>query len=120
MVSSCYWPVQQSDLTFTATVAPCSPGTGVPTGTVTFYDNGSSLGTGSLASSGNATTHAALATFDDSAGLAAGSQTITAVYGNDTLSLGSTSSALILTVYSVAGTDLALTSSPALLRKDRR
>ena len=117
VVSSCYWPVQQSDLTFTATVAPCSPGTGVPTGTVTFYDDGSSLGTGSLASSGNATTHAALATFDDSAGLAAGSQTITAVYGNDTLSLGSTSSALSLTVYSAAGTDLALTSSPAAVAK---
>ena len=35
-------------VTLTATVAAVSPSTGVPTGIVTFYDNGNSIGTGTL------------------------------------------------------------------------
>jgi len=41
-------------VTFTATVAHTS-GTGAPTGTVTFSDGGTNLGTGTLDTSGNAT-----------------------------------------------------------------
>ena len=42
-------------VTFTATVTAVSPGTGVPTGTVTFEDGSTTLGTGKLNSSGFAT-----------------------------------------------------------------
>ena len=40
---------------FTATVAPTPPGTGTPTGTVTFLDGGASIGSGTLDGSGVAT-----------------------------------------------------------------
>jgi len=42
-------------VTFTATVLPTSPGAGTPTGTVTFYDGSTVLGTETLNGSGQAT-----------------------------------------------------------------
>ena len=36
-------------VTFTATVSSNAPGAGSPTGTVTFYNNGTAIGTGTLA-----------------------------------------------------------------------
>ena len=71
-------------VTFTATVAVVSPGTGTPTGTVTFDDNGTQIGTGTLT--------AGVATFSTSS-LAVGTQSITAVYSGDTNFTTSTSSA---------------------------
>ena len=62
-------------VTFTATVAATPPGTGTPTGTVTFLDGGSSIGTGTLDASG-------VATFSTST-LSVGNHTITANYGAD-------------------------------------
>src|SRR5215472_6029641 len=41
-------------VTLTATVAPVAPGAGVPTGTVTFLDGSSVLGTGTLDNNGQA------------------------------------------------------------------
>jgi hypothetical protein len=73
-------------VTFTATVAS---GSGTPTGSVTFKDGGSTLGTGTL-SSGKAT-------FKTLA-LKAGAHSITAVYGGSASFVGSTSSALKETV----------------------
>ncbi len=72
---------------FTATV---SSSDGTPTGTVTFMDGSTSLGTGLLDSSGNAswTTN----------GLAVGGHSITAVYGGDTGFPGSTSAPLIQSI----------------------
>ena len=61
-------------VTFTATVSPVSPGTGPPTGTVTFLDGGSAIGTGSLGGG--------VATFATSV-LAVGNHTITTTYGGD-------------------------------------
>jgi hypothetical protein len=61
-------------LTFTATLAPVSPGAGVPTGTVSFFDGSSSIGSGSLS--------AGTATFSTTS-LALGSHSITAHYGGD-------------------------------------
>ena len=58
-------------VTFTATLSPVAPGTGTPTGTVTFADGGSPIGTGTLT--------AGQATFTTSA-LSPGSHTITASY----------------------------------------
>ena len=63
-------------VTFTATVSVVSPVSGMPTGTVTFSENGTSLGTGTL-------TSGSTATFVSST-LVAGTYTITASYGGDT------------------------------------
>jgi len=61
--------------TFTASVSVTAPGAGSPTGTVTFYDGGVSLGTPSTVSSGQAS-------FSTST-LSVGSHSITAVYSGD-------------------------------------
>ena len=73
-------------MTFTATVVNSSPGGGTPTGTVTFMDGTTTLGTGTLSTTDGVTT----ATFTTTA-LAVGSHSITAVYGGDTDDLTSTS-----------------------------
>ena len=76
-------------VTFTATVAAVAPGSGTPTGSVTFYDGSTALKTASL--SGGSTTFTTTA-------LATASHAITAVYnGNATLAT-STSSVLTETV----------------------
>jgi hypothetical protein len=61
-------------VTFTATVSPVSPGTGTPTGTVTFKDGATVLGTTNLA--------AGQASFTTSA-LSVGGHAITASYSGD-------------------------------------
>jgi hypothetical protein len=63
------------NVTFSATISAVSPGAGTPTGTVTFKEGATVLGTGALA--------AGLSTFT-SASLTAGTHTITASYGGDT------------------------------------
>jgi hypothetical protein len=73
-------------VTFTATVGANSPGAGTPTGTVTFADGSTTLGTGTLNSSGTA----AITT----SALVVGSHTITAAYSGDGNFTGSTSTAL--------------------------
>jgi hypothetical protein len=87
-------------VTFTATVT--GGGSGTPTGTVTFYDGGTSLGSGTL----NA---AAQATFTTSA-LGGGMHSITATYGGDVTFSGSKSPAIIQTV-SVGASSTAVASS---------
>ena len=62
-------------VTFTATITANLPGTGIPTGTVTFKDGSAVLGTGILDGSGNAT----FSTLN----LSVGDHSITAVYGGD-------------------------------------
>jgi ELWxxDGT repeat protein len=62
-------------ITFTATLQPTAPGAGTPTGTVTFKDNTTVLGTAMLTSG--------QATFTTSA-LAVGTHAINARYGGDT------------------------------------
>ncbi|HMF36072.1 MAG TPA: Ig-like domain repeat protein, partial [Isosphaeraceae bacterium] len=69
-------------VTFTATVSVNSPGAGTPTGTVTFKDGATVLGTGTLSGG--------VATFTRSTPLSAGAHHITAVYGGDTNDLDST------------------------------
>ena len=73
-------------VTFTATVSSTS---GTPSGTVTFKDGATTLGTGTLSGG--------TATYTTSA-LAVSAHTITAVYGGDTDFTGSTSSGLTQTV----------------------
>jgi hypothetical protein len=94
-----------ASVTFTATVAPSS-GAAVPTGTVTFLDGTTSLGTGTLSASGAAT----LTTTT----LAAGSHSITAQYGGDTSFAASTSTALSIAIGGGSGS-FTLLASPAAL-----
>jgi Tfp pilus assembly protein PilV len=88
-------------VTFTATVGASAPGPGTPTGTVTFYDGSTALGTGTL-SGGVATC--------TTGALAIGTRSITAVYGGDTNFTTSTSSALSQVVHQ-ASTTTTVTSS---------
>ena len=77
------------NVTFTATVAPVL-GTGTPTGTVTFKDGGTQIGTGTLNSSGSATL--------STSGLASGSHSITVVYSGDSNFASSISATVSVTV----------------------
>lgn len=88
-------------LTFTATVTVVAPGVGTPTGTVTFKDGATTLGTGTI--SGNA------ATFTTSS-LTLGSHSITAVYSGDS-NFNTSSSATLIQVVNQAGTTTIVTSS---------
>jgi len=90
LTSSDRHSVSGQAVTFTATVKAKSPGAGTPTGTVTFKDGPSTLGTGTLNSSGQAL-------FMTST-LAVGSHSITASYGGDANFTGSTSSKVTQTV----------------------
>lgn len=75
-------------VTFTATVAVPSPGTGTPAAgtTVTFKDNGTTLGTGTLDATGTATF--------STAALALGTHPITATFAGDAAFASSTSDPL--------------------------
>jgi hypothetical protein len=75
----------KNSVTFTATVTP-TPGSIVPTGTVTFYDGETQIGTGSLSTFGSGPS--ATAQFTTSS-LATGSHSITATYPGDTNNQGS-------------------------------
>src|SRR5207248_172253 len=93
-------------VTFTATVAPVAPGNTTPTGTVTFKDGATAIGTGTLAPGTGAT---ATATFT-TATLAVGSHSITAVYGGDATHTTSTSP-ILTQVVNKASTATTVTSS---------
>jgi Bacterial Ig-like domain (group 3) len=103
LVSSLNPSAYGQSVTFTATVT----GTVLtPTGTVTFKDGATTLGTGTLDGSGQAT-------FSTST-LAGGSHSITAVYGGDVFYGGSTSSPLTQTVnQSSDTTSLASSVNPS-------
>ena len=76
-------------LTFTAQVAPASPGNGDPTGSVDFYDAQTYLGSGTLLDG--------VATYSTST-LSVGDHIITAVYAGDSNFITSTSSDLDQTI----------------------
>ncbi|HUL44635.1 MAG TPA: Ig-like domain repeat protein [Bacteroidota bacterium] len=89
-------------VTFTATVAAASPGSGIPTGQVVFMDGASPIDTTVLDGSG----HAA---FNTSA-LAAGVHPITAAYLDD-VNFTSSASGVLSDTVSVSGSTVALSSS---------
>ena len=89
-------------MTFTATVTVQAPGAGTASGTVTFKDGATTLGTGTL-------TGAGIATFM-TATLTVGHHNITAVYGGDASFNGSTSTSVDQEVQK-ADTATTLTSS---------
>jgi hypothetical protein len=79
--------------TFTATITPAMTGRSTPTGSVSFYDGTTLLGTGSVS--------AGVASFASSS-LAVGAHSITAVYTGDSNSNPVTSSASAVTVTTLA------------------
>src|SRR5437870_1777262 len=89
-------------VTLTAVVSPVAPGTGVPTGTVTFRDGAAVLGTVTLVNGS-----ASLVTST----LAVGSHSLTAAYSGGGNFLASTSAIVIHTV-NPGSTSTTLTSTP--------
>jgi len=90
-------------INFKASVSETS-GTATPTGTVTFSDGSTSIGTGSLASG--------VATFS-TASLTVGTHNITAAYGGDTANATSSSSAVIVTITAAPAADFTIALSPS-------
>jgi len=93
-------------LTFTATVAATIPGAGNPTGSVTFEDGSTTLGTGTLSTTGGITA----ATFTTAALSVGSSHSITAVYSGDPNFAASTSPSLSQTVNQAATTTILAVS----------
>ena len=91
-------------VTFTAVVV--ATGSTAPTGTVTFFDAGTQIGTGTLATTGTGMASAAMTTST----LTAGTHTITAAYGGDGNDFSSTSAALTQTV-NITSTATGITAS---------
>jgi subtilase family serine protease len=96
---------QGASVTFTATVA--TGGSHAPTGTVTFNDTGTALGS-PITLSGSQ-----VATFTTST-LAVGTHSITAVYVGDTYNAGSTSSVLTQTINVIPTFAITTPSTPAM------
>ena len=95
-------------VTFTATVTVVAPGAGTPTGTVTFRDGETALGTVIVNPAGNATF--------STLSLAVGSHSITAAYGGDANFAGSSSSSVSQVISQPAtSTTLAVSPNPANL-----
>jgi hypothetical protein len=95
-----------ASVNFTATITGASGSTGTPTGTVTFLDGTTTLGTSTLNTSG-------VATYSTSA-LATGAHGITAQYGGDSNFAASTSTALTVTVQAVPAS-FSISASPTSL-----
>src|SRR5262249_15291935 len=89
-------------VTLTATVSALSPAAGVPTGTVTFRDGGTTLGIVPLV---NGSASLPVSTF------AAGNHSLTAIYSGSPNFLGSTS-AIVIQAVNLLNTSTSLTSSP--------
>jgi hypothetical protein len=99
-------PVLGKPVTLTATVGAVTPGAGRPTGTVTFYDGNTKLGTVAV----NVVGRAVLTT----SALPLGSDTITATYSGDT-NFTSSSGSLPMTINaSVVAASLAVQPASAI------
>jgi uncharacterized repeat protein (TIGR01451 family) len=103
VTSSVSKPVYGQPMTLTAKVTASAPGSGTPTGMVTFYDGTTSLGTATL-SNGVASLKNIV--------LPAGVESLTVVYGGDTNFQGTTSAILSLTVSQDKTTTGLMSSSP--------
>lgn len=99
-------PVVGQAVVYTATIAVTAPGSGTPTGTVDFEDNGTAI------SGCSAVTVASSAATCGAAYGSVGTHSITATYSGDSNFAGSMSSALSVTV-SQASTSVTLTEGSA-------
>jgi hypothetical protein len=101
LVSSANPSASGQSVTFTATVGALAPGSGTPTGTVTFYDGSTKLGT--------ATVSGGAAGFTTST-LTVGTHSIKAVYSGDSNFKTSTSAVLSQVVNSAGAVVMATTT----------
>jgi len=105
----CTWPSKPNPCNwgqpciFNVQIGCQSPGTGIPTGTVTFYDGSNSLGSCSLSSNGSASFSIG--------GLTVGSHNISFTYSGDDNDSGSSSAVVTQTVNPVS-TSTLLSISP--------
>src|SRR5262249_14610224 len=102
LTSSVNPSVYGQSVTFTATVT-AGAGLGTPTGTVTFKDGGTAIGSGTLDAMGHAT-------FTTTT-LTVGSHSITAMYLGNT-NLAPSTSAPLIQIVGQASTTTSITSSP--------
>jgi hypothetical protein len=102
VVSSVNPSVFGQTVNLVATISPVAPGSGTPTGSVSFRDGSTTIGTATL-SGGSASLAVS--------SLAVGSHSITAVYNDDSNFNPSTSTA-VTQVVNRASTSTALTASP--------
>jgi len=100
VVSSANPSVSGQSVMFTATVAALDQGLSVPTGTVTFKDGGSTLGTAALNGSGQASL--------STPSLVVGVHNVTAIYNGDTIFLPSSSSSFTQVVIAGGNTTSTL------------
>jgi YD repeat-containing protein len=106
LASSANPSVFGQSVTFTATVAVTAPGAGSPTGSVSFFVDGTAIGNGSL-SGGTASI--------STSSLAVGAHSITATYNGDANDLTSTSSSLTQEVeQDQTTTSLASSANPSV------
>ena len=91
-------------ISFSVVVVPAFTGMVMPTGTVTFMDGTTTLGSGSLSAN--------KATFTTSAALSAGPHAITAVYGGDTNFVSSTSGATPIAYTPVTAPPAVISGAP--------
>ena len=99
--------VKGQSVTLTATVAASSPGSGTPSGSVTFYDGATSLGSATLASGSASISTSALSV---------GSHSLTAVYAGGTDYTTSTSNTVSQAVNAAAtSTSLASSQNPTVV-----
>ena len=102
--------VYGQNTTFSATVAAVSPATDTPTGSVAFYDNGTSLGSVVLDGNGYATI--------DISSLSVGNHAIEGDYAGDS-NFGPASSSLTQTVsHGTTSTTVSLSPNPSLIGQD--
>lgn len=100
-----------SDITFTATVSATDTNiTGTPTGSVTFFNGTTNIGTSSLSDG--------TATLDVGSSPAVGANSITAEYSGDSAFAADTSSPLIQTVLAPTITAVVSNENPALAGDD--
>jgi Bacterial Ig-like domain (group 3) len=105
VTSSANPSVSGQKVTFTATVKVVAPGSGTPTGTVTFYNGSTVLGTGSLSGG--------IATFTTSS-LSVGTHSIKAVYSGSSDCQTSTS-AVLTQVVNTSAASPAVAMGPSVV-----
>jgi hypothetical protein len=104
LTSSATSVVEGHSLTLTATVAAASGGTGIPTGSATFLDGATALGSDALDAAGKATL--------TTSSLAVGSHSLSASYSGSTAFAVSTSSPITVQV-TAAAPDFSGSANPA-------
>jgi hypothetical protein len=91
-------------VTFSTTVTVVAPGAGTPTGTVTFFDGATNIGSSSVNGSGQASISVS--------NLAVGNHSITASYGGDGSFNGSTSALALIQTVNKADTTTSIIATP--------